>query len=244
MENIKEKLSTILKNEYYIKYQPVILPAVTGIICLILLLFVVIPQFTKIQTNQKNLKQIQEKIKFYNQKAATLKNIEPKAYEDNLTATLLALPDDRDIPGIIGQIQTLLLQTDLLLDGVIFTNPSVAGSGVNNYQVKIEVTGELENIKSFISKMQESSRLVRLSQIELSSFGLTATKVKASMEFTTFFQSLPQTVINLDKEVPELSNNDKQLLAKLKGSITNTPSGGTIQSPPISVIVGKTDPFK
>lgn len=242
MENIKEQINILLKSKVYIKYQPVILPAAAGIICLLLLLFVVIPQFAVIQTNQKNLKQIQEKIKFYKQKTASLKNIEPGLYKDNISAALLALPDDRDIPGIIGQIQAQLIQNGLLLDGITFTNPSLIGTDVNNYLVKIEITGNLEQVKAFISQMQESSRLVRLSQIQLNSFGLKEDKIQANMEFTTFFQPLPQTVTNLDQQVPDLSDNDIRILSKLKESIAKNPYGETIQSP--SGLTGKSDPFK
>lgn len=242
MQNFKEKLKEISKNEYFIRYKPFILPVVSSVTCVLLLLFVIIPQSLKIKTNRKNLNDIQTKVKFYKQKTATLKQIEPQLYNDNLTAALLALPDDRDIPGIIGQVQTLLLQIGLSLDGITFSNPAASGNAVSNYQVHVQTTGGIEQIKSFISKMQESSRLVRLTQVDLTSFGASGEKIQANTEFTTFYQPLPQIATNLDQQVPELSEKDKQLLAKLKNSLSQI--SPLIQSQePAGGLVSKNDPF-
>lgn len=255
MNKLKEALNKLLKNEQFIKYQPILLPSASGLICLLLLFLVAIPQFLKLQSNQKGIKEIESKITFYKQKTETLSRIEAETYKSNISAALVALPDDRDIPGIIGNIQSAVGSSGLTLDGLSFAN-STATNSLNNYLVRTQVSGDINSIKRFISIMQESARVVKLGQLDFA--GGVGSKLQANIDFITYFQPLPNIITSVDQEVPSLTEKDIALLDKIKGyapapatidtPAVNTPTSGTTPGTalPESTVdgPGKADPFK
>lgn len=238
MKNLIALLNTLLKNETFLKYQPVIIPSVIVVVCVILFFTFTLPQIFKIQANQKQLSELKQKNDFYSEKLLALGKIEPQSYRDNLSASLVALPDDRDIPGVIGLITQTVNASGMVLEAIAFAAPTAPTPNINNYQIRIQVTGGMPELKIFNEKIKQVPRVMKLSYVELStSIG---GKTDASLELTAYFQPLPSNIGSVDDPLSQLTQQDLQNLDRLKNYITpvsietsNQPAGP----------VGKSDPF-
>lgn len=237
MKSIISQLKNLLKNEAFLKYQPIIVPSFSVILCLILFFTFTLPQIFKIQSNQKQIGELQNKNDFYSEKLLALGKIEPQSYKENLSAALIALPDDRDIPGIIGLITQSVNASGLALEGITFAAPSAPTPNINNYQIRIQVSGGIEELKSFTEKIKQLPRVMKLSYVEIStSFG---GNVESSLELTTYFQPLPSKIGSIDDPLSQLSESDIQSLQRLKNYQTPLTQSTAEPSGPL----GKPDPF-
>ncbi len=232
-------INLIFKNEKFKKYQNIIIPVAAFVFGLLILIFVTVPQVTKYLDEQKNLAQIKKDKNFYIQKANLLKQISTDTYKDNLNSALLALPSDQDIPGAINQILANLEANKLILQGMTFSNKGTPTGDVNNYQISIQVQGNIESLKNFVNSLTSAGRILTLSHLEFSSLGNTKI-VQSSMEMATYFQPLPEKIGGIDQPISLLSSDEQKFISKIR----NNQSVSSFAIPDVAPgAAGKSDPF-
>lgn len=235
-----DRLKLFLNHPQFIKYQTVILAGFSILICVILIAFSIVPQSLQLLKTSKEISQKDEKNKFIADKISKLESLNLSNYKKDLNSSLLMLPDDKDIPGVIGQVLSTLNASGLALDTFTFSTQGEASSVLSTYSVKVSVVGDSASLKLFLDKIKQSSRLMRVTNIEINNIGI-LNRAQAVVELTVYYQPLPAAVGNIDQPVTLLTEKEKELLEKISQFDQNNASLSTESA---SVSVGKSDPFE
>lgn len=228
-------LKELLKNKYFVRYQILILPILSFFITAGLIFFVIIPQVGEFLSVRQGLQEANLKKEFLIQKAEVLENTNTNTFKDNIQTSLVALPEDRDIPQAIGQLLFLLNSNRLQLDDVKFSNSAGDDGKSKSFQVTFDVTGSYSSVQSFLSGIKTTPRLMKINSIQVSSAN---NKVQATLGVEVYYQPLPSIIGSVDQKLPQLTGKDLEVLAKYQAFVTqpiNTSVGGA---------KGKSDPFE
>lgn len=240
IKKIKQQLSILTHHPLYIKYSLFVIPSVCSLLALLVIFLVTVPQVFKLIEKNQELEQIKQKHQEYRSKAATLDKIDLDYYKSGLNDVLYILPGEKEIPSAINSILDILSTSGLQL-----TNFSLGASlpGQNNtesFGVRVDVSGNLEQIKNLINASEKSTRLLKIYGISLTNSG--KTHLQASIDILVFYSPLDaNTKISPDQKISPLSDTEDQLLSQVKQNIDSRniiPNDSTQNSP-----TGKDDPF-
>lgn len=237
-----EKIKELLK-----KYRFFGWPLWSIIVSLLLLFFLVMPQiFAYLDTN-KLINDTEQRAIALNTKAKTLASINTDGYQSNLDLALTVLPENRDIPTTIGQIQTLVGQSGMQLGTVGVTgadNASVGGSsdsssGAQSYDVKIDVIGSIDQLNALFEALNNGPEIMKLNGMDLSVSGKGL--VDANLNIITYFQGPPAVLGDIEKPIEGLTKDEIDSLTKIQKQVSPaTITSTSVNLPPR----GKTDPFQ
>lgn len=234
----------LLKSPLLEKKQVLILPAISVVICLLLLFLIIIPQLINFFNSNKLISQEKERFSLLNEKINQLGNINLPVFKENLDVALIALPAEKDVPGSISQILFLLGKNSLKLDTIsLSTVVSDANSvaGVASFNIKLAVSGDATALKNFISNLNKTPRLMKITGLEVST-RKDNSSVQADMNITAYYESLPTTISDLEKPVPQISSQENQILLNIRNATSAVPvSSFEVFS---QVPKGKQDPFQ
>ncbi len=240
MNLVNKYIKLITKNEIYQKYEVFILPIFSVTISLLLLLFVILPQFQRFFSGNRLVTEANQKYDSLNKKVGTLENINTTVYQNNINTSLIALPADQDIPGAISQIIFILSSSKLQLNSIAITNTlNPLGDGaITDYQVRIEASGDTIGLKNFISKIKESPRLMKVNGIDIVQERLTG-KIQVVVTIQVYYQSLPSSIGDVEQPISPPSDKEVQILQQIESFSKKTPAVNTSSS-----TKGKSDPFQ
>lgn len=228
-----------IKNPVIQKYQPFVLPVLSVIFCLLLIALVTIPQLLKLLDTFKTLNTITGTQNSLDNKLSALKTINQQDYKTNLDTALIALPSEKDVPGAVDQILIILSGSGLHLDGISFDNSSDKTVPIENYAVRMTVSGDINQLKALFDKTKDSPRIIKINSIET---GTGPTNVlAATISLLVFYRPLPASVNTDSPTVPLITDSDIKLLERIKLNASTIP---TLSQLDVSAIpTGKSDPF-
>ncbi|MBI3486398.1 type 4a pilus biogenesis protein PilO [Candidatus Daviesbacteria bacterium] len=222
------------------RYQLLIWPLVGIGISILLLVLVIIPQLLRIWATNQKIETTKDKITTLNQKYDQLKRIDLNEYKQNLNEALIALPLDKDIPSGISQIQTVALNDQIQISGLIVGSGTTT-SNPASYQFKIEGVGSLDSVKKFIADIQKGPRVMSLDSVELSSGNKEGSVYSVNLGITTYSQVQETKLGPLDQPVVNLNDKEIAVLTAIKQSTQNTQ---IISQNGTTGAKGKSDPFQ
>lgn len=231
----------LASNPILAKYQDFILPLASILFTFLILILITIPQLSTLLETYKTLTEVNTKQDEEKGKLARLETINQKVYKDNLNIALIALPAEKDIPGIIDQILIMLSGSGMHLSGINFSNTPDNSSNIPNLQVRLDITGDDEQLRSFLSKAKSSPRVIKINSIQ---YGKTLqdNKIQASLNILAFYQELPANIASNIPTVPLLSEEDNKLLLEIKQKQVSIPVLSELDSSKVKT--GKDDPFQ
>lgn len=226
--------------KFYLSYRLYIFPAIVAFSSLILIVFVIFPQIIVLISNQKDEGKLRNRSKVLEVKAQTLESYNAQDISNKLNYALSSYPDGKDFGNVVGLIQNISSQS-----GFSATSISI-GTSVNklpntqSYSLKLDISGPKSLFYILLSNIEKSSRLMRVSNIEVTNFQDKQT-VNASLSLDILFAPLPNNSGNTDSPLPEISQKDQELLAKLaSNAVSSIPSATNTILPPR----GKANPFE
>ena len=93
-------------------------------------------------------------------------------YKEELLKVNSILPSDPSIPALFSFLQTAASQNGLILEGLNLSGISevsgAEGSGVKEINVNLAVSGSYSSLKSLLSTLEKTSRLIEVETISLS----------------------------------------------------------------------------
>lgn len=229
--------------KFYLKYKIILWPVVTAVSSLIILGFVVIPQFLAYLHTQGELTQLQVQTDSLTAKAQVLQNIDDQNIKDNLQVAFTVLPVDEDIPDTVVSLQNLAIRDSLSVQNLNF-----ASSGdltkTNNSVLKLSLVGSKTAIWRFFQDLQSSPGIYKVQSIKANSTG-SGDNFEIDLPVAIYFDSNSEASVSLDAPVPQLNSSDQELLRNLSKSIQGKVvlQAGS-QSGQLSIPLGKDDPFK
>lgn len=230
-----DRISQLIK-----RYQLLGWPLVSIVISLLLLVFIIIPQLLGIKSTQDSIAQLNTRVGNLNAKANSLNSVDTKSYQDNLNVALIVLPTDKDIPSAIGQIQTLLANNNLQLNGMSFahsdTPPSAA---LQNYQIKIDVTSDQNSLKNLVNSLKGAPQIMQVTTLDITGDQRTSS-LDSTLTLEIFYQGLPTALGDLEQPVSPLTQADTSLLADLQKRTQGAAQVSSVNLGPR----GKANPFQ
>lgn len=237
---ISEALKSLSTNPYYQKYQVFIWPFFAVVISVSLVFLVGIPQVKKILEDEKVLAQTNQNYKKLQVKLDILQNIDSAFYQSKINTVLTALPIEKDIPGAVGQVLFLISSTNLRLDGITLSHISDSSLVEDkSYQIRLELTGSVDNLRNFTQKVRESPRVMKITSLEVAESRGT-NQLQATIVLDAYYEPLPTTLGGVDQDLSPLSREEEEIIQKIEAFTRNTP----ISTGSGSLIIGKSDPFE
>lgn len=233
-----DKLKQLQQNPVFAKYQFIIFPAFSIAISLFLLIFIIFGQISNSLKQQTEIADLQKKVESLTQKNSELEKIDDSSYQEYLDTALVALPEEKDIAGAIGQVLFILQSNSLNLDNLTFSNVSPEGN-LQTFQIRLEIQGAPEDIENLIGNLKNIPRIVQLSDIEISS-SRNSKRSQSSVTLKTYFQQHPTKIGSIEEPLVKPSSQDLQLLSSIREKIGQTPLSNSQDA---TGPKGKQDPF-
>lgn len=238
---LKEKIAShpFFMSPFYLKHRHLIMPGIVFGVALLISGLVTIPQVFKLFENFRTINELNEKKTFFQVKNATLAGIDLDLYRKNLDTALLALPADRDIPGVTGELLVALSGSGMTLNGIGFSGSPLEGNIVQEYSLKFDVSGQESNLKNFLERVKLTPRIIKMTTIDVGKGRNNS--VTASINFVTLYQELPKDIGSIDEKVPEITAEDNRVLAEIQEKVEAMPQVAVqTGTTPVS---GKLNPF-
>lgn len=224
------------------KYQNLIVPVVAIVIGLVVLGLVIVPQGLKIPETNKQIDEVRKNINALNLKIGQLNGINLNQYKDDLNSSLVALPEEKDIPGAMTLVFNLLKNNGLTLNGISFGSEAPAAT-TSLFTIKVDVTGSKDSLTSFINQLKESPRVIKVDTLATSATA-SDTSMQILIGLNTFFQPIPKTQeLAIDKPVELPTQQNKDTLTTIKDYQARN-GNLIIEATASGVQLGKPDPFQ
>src|SRR3989344_6009772 len=215
----KEALS-----RFYSTYRLFIFPGVVSLSCLILIAFIIFPQTSKLISNSKLESDLKSKQGLLEAKAQVLENLDEQDLSNKVNSALSAYPSDKDFASVVGLLQNLSGQAGFTIASLTINQSGSAKYGNSqSYSVKLEILGPDSLIPSFISTIESSPRIMRVSTMDINTTRATDI-LNLVLSLEVLYGELPSTFGTVDSPLPQLTSKDEELIAKLAGiSIVSSP---------------------
>ncbi|MDO8498441.1 MAG: hypothetical protein Q7S44_01520 [bacterium] len=227
--------------ELYLRYKLIVWPFCVGLSSLAILVLVVIPQLFAYLNIQNEITELEKRTSTLEVKAQNLQQVDDAANRENLQIALTILPREADVPQSMAVLQSVIGESELLLKNAAYVPSRISEGGKSNFLFDVEIVGSVESVKDFLANLQESPRVFQVGQIsaQFQRDGL----MDVTLPIAVFYDPT-MNVGNLspDKPIPQLSDKEKALLAKLTKLIPKAVS--LSQTDTSSVPLGKNDPFE
>ena len=226
--------------KFYAKYRLYIFPSVVVLSSLILIIFVIFPQIVKLLDNQKALGELTNKSKFLDIKVAALEGYNNEDLSRQVGFVMSSLPADKDFGNTLGLLQQAISQAGYSINSVSFGNTAGKVGNANSYEVRIEIKGSKATFQTLLDSLENLRRLVRISVIEITSNQITQT-LDVSLVVEVLYSPIPQSFGSVDSPLPQISQKDQELLARLAAG-----ANAVVSSPSATVGLprGKANPFE
>lgn len=225
--------------KFYLTYRLYIFPAVVAFSSLLLIVLIIYPETVKLIVNQKAQAEIESKNKFLEVKAQTLTNFDSEDLNRKLNYALSAYPAEKDFIATIGVLQNIASQLGFSV--VSINLGSGVGKANNSYSLKMDVLGPTNFLPTLLTRIENAPRIMKISSVDSNAAkedqaGTVAISIEA------LYSATPANGGTVDSPLPELSQKDEEIIARLARSGTAASVSQSPASPPGPR--GKVNPFE
>lgn len=234
---------------FYQKYKLILWPISSGLACLIIIFFVIIPQFTEYLGIKSKINDLQKRSDSLEVKAQELEELDDVNVKRNLQIAFTVLPTSPDIPQVMIVLQDIIGKSDLSLKNTNYST-SVNTSAKGSFQLTVSVVGQLSSIRRFLINLKEAPLVFQIESIK-AQFNHDGSLVEAEIPIQAFYESNIGVSNALDQPIPKLSNEELNLMSNLAArapslsyDVEELADLGTIEQASDSAVpLGKADPF-
>lgn len=234
------KKEEILK--FYLNYRLYIFPGIVTLSSLILIVFVIFPQTSKLLSNQSAKQEILNKSKFLEAKAETLESYDERDLNIKVNYAITSYPTEKDFANVVGVLQNLTAQTGFSISSLNLGSSSNSKVG-QSYSIRLDAVGPLSLLPILLNKIESSPRLMRISSVETIS-ARDPNSVTVDLGIDVLYSAPPSEFGSVDSPLPELSKQDENILAQLASTNTQIPTSQLEQAPSQLGPRGKANPFQ
>jgi Tfp pilus assembly protein PilO len=221
------------------KYQTIILPTVSALIALVILALLIVPQALQIPKNNDEITSEKTRVDSLTKKAGVLDTIDTNKYQQDSNTSLIALPAVKDFPGSFGQALFFLQSVGLQLTNVSFSAIVAEGSS-KNYSVRLQVSGNSQQITDFMEKLKSAPRIMKVADFTVSPASIQdPNSLIADVSLITYFKDLKVQAGAPETELIAQTPDEKKVLDDIKTRKDQNPVPSTDQDVPS----GKDNPF-
>lgn len=226
---------------FYSIHKAQIFPVIVALASLFLIIFVIYPQILKLINNQNALGDLNRRSEFLETKVVALERYSGEDLPSKLEIILGTLPTDKNFGDVLGLLQQLTTKFGFITNSISFGNNANKAADVSNFSVKLVTKGSKVMFKTLLDNLESSPRLIRVSNIEVSS-KQGSQVFDSSLALGVLYSQLPKDFGGIDSTLPELSQKDEELILKLeelKQTALTSSTSSAVESPR-----GKANPFE
>lgn len=229
--------------KFYQTYKLYIFPAVVSLSSLFLIVFAIIPQTAKLLENQRSVGELSAKSKLLEAKVSALESYDENDLSSKVGFVLSSLPADKDFVNILGLLQNLTGMSGYSVTAISVAATSGKPGKTSNYTVKLEVTGARALFQTLLYNLENSPRLIRVDNIDISSNQASGV-LNAALTLQVLYAQLPQNLGTEDSPLPKIDPKDEELLTSLSQFSQAAGRAEATQSSMLSSPRGKSNPFE
>lgn len=199
--------------KFYQTYKFSIFPFIVVFSSLILIIFVIYPQASRLLTGQKTEIEILEKAKVLEAKAETLESYDPGGLSSKVGYTLASFPVDQDFTTGITLLQDLSARSGFAITSIAVGIAPVTGKSSQSYNIKLDLSGPENLLPIFLSSIEDSPRLMKISSLEVSARAGQLAAISLSIDI--LYSPIPGNFGSVDSPLPALSADDEEILTKI-----------------------------
>ncbi len=222
------------------QYQLFLMPAVATSASIILVIFILFPQVQKVLSGLSENQLLKQRITVLEQKAVALSSINITAFNQSLKKAFLALPPDRDIPTSVTQVQILASNNGLQIINMTVSGNDAVSTQINNYQIRLEVSGDIASVKNFINDLAKAPRVMSVASLSVTS-SKSSSIFNIGILLQSYYQGDQATLGGLDQPITELTIKEQQILSQLDEAVKLIP---LTQVDNLPAPQGKLNPFE
>lgn len=199
--------------KFYLNYKEYVFSVVVVLSSLILIIFVIYPQTSKLISNRQVEEDINQRSKFLEAKAQALESYDQEDLKLKVGKVLSAYPVDKDLVAAVSLLQDFITQSGFSIISISIESGSIK-AGTQSFSIKLEILGAKASLPVILTGIENSTRLMRVSSIETTS-GRDPVSATASLTVDFLYSSAPEGFGSVDSPIPELSQKDEEVLTKL-----------------------------
>ncbi len=227
-------------SKFYFRYRLYIFPAIVALSSLFLIIFALYPQTAKLIENQRVAGDLTNKSKFLATKVTALESYSAEDLSRKVGIALDAFPADQDYGNVLGLLQGVAAQSGFTISSITFGNtPSKLGNA-SSFTIRLEIKGLRSLFQSFLTNLENSPRIMRVSSVDIS-FTQASETFDGAMGLEVLYSPAPQTFGTVDSPLPSLSQKEEELLVTLSSSRTALTVSPSVAQPSQG---GKANPFE
>lgn len=221
-------------------YFPYIPPMLMILGVILLGVFVIFPSAEKIMTARKTLQKNREHYAAVTEKIMALQQIEEVSLNQKIGKLDQLLPREKAIPGLLAGLEKMAQEASASVESFdikpgIVSSASAETNDTLDFQINLK--GNYDGLKAFLTKIKNSGRLMGVKNIEFTN----STKekdsiVSSALRMYVYYRFGAIQMGEISKPLPKITSEDEKLYEKLSGFEIYT-------LPPNPVPVGKTNPF-
>lgn len=196
----------------YRKYKMYVIPAAIILVCILLILFVIVPQVENIFAMQKKEEETRSKISSLKKNVAFVKNINQSKEQSQFFITLKALPVEKDYIGILDAIGTASQKAGVSTSDYSFQVGSLTVKTADNSTkigLSLTIIGGITETKQFLRELKRS---LPLSEVSSTNVNLQS----SSMTVAFHYKPLGFSDIDFYKELKPLSKQQQEVFSNLE----------------------------
>lgn len=236
-EIISKIISTLVK--VYQQYRLVIFPIAVVLSNLVLIVFIIYPQTSKLVFAGKIRKDTIKKSEFLVSKVEALESFNNTDLSQKVEYSLKSFPSEKDLASVMGILKEIMEKQSFNILSLRFGQGGTQSGSEQSYTVSLEILGPRALMSNLLNNIESSPRIMRVDRIEIST-DKGGEIVNVNLGVNVLFSPLPQSFGTTDSPLAEFTQKDEELISKLaQTSVVLPPSQPTILGPR-----GKANPFE
>lgn len=226
------------------KYQLYFWPAIGILISALLFLLFIMPQIFRIYEDNNKIEEIERRTSQLQAKAQVLNAINLSEYKDYFSKLAIILPPEAEVISAITQIQSVAIVTNVQISEIVTSLPPNNDTG-NSFAISLNISGNLQSINEFITRLKSAPRVITIKGIDLSS-QKSKSDYLANFNISVYYQKPNTQLTSLEQEIVLLSESEKEKLQLIDQSIKSLPLpllAASASGVPTGE-VGKSNPFE
>ena len=242
--NKKINIDSATLNYLYHKYKEFLLPVGIIFACILLFVFVIIPQFQNMLDSQQQAKAETGKLEILRNNLNLLTNLDQAQLDSQLQVASSALPSGKDFFGILTGISAAANNAGVTLGDYSFqvgniTNP--ASGGIQSFpslEVDLTVNGGTKGVTEFMSQLYKTVPLSEVTNVVLSN-------TSSQLTVLFYYRPFPPLGFNDSAPVQVISPMGLSTFTTISSwnNINNQPQASFQNTAPASPSAGTTSPF-
>lgn len=182
-------------------------------ICLVLIFTVIIPQIEQYAQQKAQVAEVEARIAVIQKNIAAMRAINQQEQATQLATALSVLPEDKDYAGMLFAVKAASAKSNVRIGDFTFSVGELSAKSVikktlPNVSMKLQVSGGINEINTFITALSQTAPIVNISEVHMGG-------KQANLILQFYYKPIPKLKINVTQPIPGLSAKNQTLLGNL-----------------------------